>query len=330
MVATDEALHEALARLEQALAVERRGRAEAEALVAGLHAIATAPSLAATDPVLLRCLQSLLGCPAAALLVRDADGLLRERAATEPRLTGLQLSPGPLLTRVLAGQPAAIFELARVPELAALAALPGLRSALCLGLSSSGRTALLLGLHPEPAAFSPRHTALARNFAHVATPVLDSLAAREHAQHRRLAEARADELERNNAALQTQLDTILHQQAQIQRLSAPILAVWRGVLVVPIVGALDNEQIGALSERLLQALCEQRARVAILDLTGLDAVDASTGHRLRTIVGAVRLIGARCHISGVHPALAASLAEHDMRGLQSFATLADGLAAALR
>jgi anti-anti-sigma regulatory factor len=329
MPATDEALHEAIARLEQTLAAERRQRAEAEAIVAGLRAIATAPSFAATDVALLRYLQSLLGFSAGALLVRDPDGRLREHACTDPRLAGLELAPGPLLTRVLAGQPAAIFELARSPELASLAALPGLRSALCVGLATSTRAALLIGLHSEPAAFSPRHTALARSFVQVATPVLDSLAAREDAQHRRLAEARADALERSNAALREQLDTIDRQEAQILRLSAPILRVWRGIVVVPLVGTIDDEQIGNLSERLLQTLCNDRARVAILDLTGLDSIDEATGARLHAIIGAVRLIGARGYITGVSPALASALAEYGVRGLHSFATLADGLAAVL-
>jgi len=325
----NEALHEALARIETTLAAERRQRTEAEAIVAGLRAIAIAPSFAATDVALLRYLQSLLGFSAGALLVQDPDGWLRERVCTDPRLAGLELTAGPLLTRVLAGQPAALFDLARAPELAPLAALPELRSALCVGIAISTRAALLLGLHPERAAFSPRHTALARSFVQVATPVLDSLAAREDAQHRRLAEARADALERSNAALREQLDTIVRQEAQILQLSAPILRVWRGVLVVPLVGALDDEQIGDLSERLLHALCDERARVAILDLTGLDSIDAATGSRLHAIIGAVRLIGARCHITGVRPALAAALAEYDVRGLDSFATLADGLAAIL-
>ena len=329
MAADNENIHEALARLEQALIAERRHRREAEAMLAGLRAIATAPSLATTDPALLRYLQSLLGLAAAALLVRDPDGLLRERATTDPRLAGLQLTPGPLLTRVLAGQPSAIFELSRATELAPLAALPDLRSALCVGLTTTNRAAVLIGVHPEPAAFSPRHTALARSFVQVAAPVLDSLAAREDAQHRGLAEARADALERSNLALHEQLAMIVRQQAQIQQLSAPILQVWRGVLVVPLVGSIDDEQIASLSERLLQALCDDRARVAILDLTGLDAVDAATGQRLHAVIGALRLIGARCHITGVRPALAAALAEHDVRGLSSFATLADGLAAAL-
>ena len=330
MPLAEEALNEAVARLEQALAAERRMRDEAEALLAGLRALATAPSLAAVDAALLDCLQPVLGFTAGVLLTRGDDGELREHSCTDPSLDGLRLQPGPRLARVLAGQPAALFDLAQVPELAPLAALPGVRSALCVALVPATRTALLIGVHPQPAAFSPRQTSLARSFAQAAVPVLDSLAAREQAQQRRLAEARADALERHNLALQAQLDTIVRQQAQIQRLSAPVLRIWRGVVVVPIVGTLDEDQVARLSERLLQSLCDERARVAILELTGLDAVDAATGDRLRAVIGAAHLIGARCFVAGVNPALAAALVEHGVHGLQSYASLADGLAAALR
>lgn len=136
------------------------------------------------------------------------------------------------------------------------------------------------------------------------------------------------ELEHSNAALHEQLDTILRQQAQIRRLSAPILQVSQGAVVVPIVGAMDDVQISELRERLLQALCDKRARLAILDLTGLDAVDGATGRRLHAIIGAVGLLGARCRITGMRPELALALANHRVRGLESYATLADALAAA--
>jgi anti-anti-sigma regulatory factor len=327
---TDEALHEAVTRLEQTLATERRQRDEAEALLAALHTLATAPSLAATDQALLHALQAVLGYTASVLLVLGPDGRLREQASSEPDLVGLELDPGPLLTRVLAGRPAAVFDVAQVPELAALAAVPELRSALCVGLTTAHRGALLLCVHPRAAAFSPRQTALARSFAQAAIPVLDSLGAREDVQRRRLAEARADELERSNAALHGQLDTIVRQQAQIQRLAGPVLRVWRGVVVVPLIGALDDIQISGLADRLLRALAEERARVVILDLTGLETADASTGEHLRRLVRAAALLGVRSHITGIHPDLARALATSDTLELRCHISLADGLAAALQ
>ena len=156
MPPAEEVLNEAVARLEQALAVERRLRDEAEALLAGLRALATAPSLAAIDGELLRCLQPVLGCEAGVVLVLADDGELREQACTDPSLAGLRLRPGQLLRRVLAGQPAALFDLRQVPELAPLAAQTPARSALCVGLVTAARTALLIGVHAQTAAFAPR------------------------------------------------------------------------------------------------------------------------------------------------------------------------------
>ena len=323
----DEALREAITRLEQNLASERRLRDEAEALLACLRALAVAPSLAAADQVLLHALQPVLGHHGAALLVQGDDGDLHGIAGSEPALAELHLHPGPLLTRVLAGQPAALFDVSRVAELAPLAAHT--RSALCVALGAPGRVTLLIGLHPEAAAFSPRHGTLARSFAEAAAPVLASLGAREEVQRRRLAEARADELERSNTALHEQLATIVRQQAQIQRLAGPVLRVWRGVLVMPIIGALDDLQIAGLGERLLHAIADDRAQVAILDLTGLETADASTAEHLRRLIHAAALLGVRGWLTGLRPALAATLASHDAHGLRSFATLADGLAAAL-
>ncbi len=329
MSSSDEVLSEAVVRLELSLASERRHRDEAEALLAALRTVVTASSLAATDDALLHALRPVLGYTAAALLVRGPDGELRAAACSDPALAGLQLHPGALLGRALAGRPAAVFDVGRSPELAPLAAVPGVRSALCVGLATATRSALLLGVHPQAAAFSPRQTALARSFAEAAVPVLDSLGAREEAQHRRLAEARADALERHNAALREQLATIVRQQAQIQRLAGPVLRVWRGVVVVPIIGDLEDVQLADLCERLLHALAEQQAQVAILDLTGLESADEATGERLRLLARAAALLGVRSFITGVHPTLAAALAEGSVAELRAFATLADGLAAAL-
>jgi len=330
MSSPEETLNEAINRLEQAVVVERRLRDEAEALLAGLRALATTASITETDAVLLACLQPVLGFEAGAVLVLGSDGEMREQVSSDPTLTGLRMRPGPLLTRVLAGQPAALYDLRQVAELAPLAARTPARSALCVGLVTAGRTALLVGIHTRAAAFAPRQTSLARSFMQAAVPVLESLVAREEASQRRVAEARAEALERSNAALQEQLDTIVRQQAQIQRLSAPVLRIWRGVVVVPIVGTLDEDQVVRLSERLLQTLVDERARVAIIELTGLDSFDASTGDRLRAVIGAANLIGARCFVTGVHPTLAMAMVEHGVRDLRSFASLADGLAAAMQ
>lgn len=331
MPASDEALRESIARLEQALHAEREQRREAEGLLAGLAAVARATTRAEAEPALLSALAPVFTYEAAAVFVADGDGY-RVSTATGPALTDLRLGPGPLLRRVESGQPSAVFDVAKSPELASFAEVAGVRSALLVPLLATGYAAILVGVHSRRAAFSPRQLTVARGFAHNVRGVLESFAVREREHEGRLAAERAAMLERSAAALQERVDEIERQKSQILRLTGPVLRVWPEVVAVPIVGALDDAQLLHVSERLLDALSRTRARAAILDLTGIEALDHGVAERLRALHHAVRLIGARCLISGVSPALAASLVESglDPHEAESFSSLADALGASIR
>ncbi|MCA9701381.1 MAG: PAS domain-containing protein, partial [Myxococcales bacterium] len=81
--------------------------------------------------------------------------------------------------------------------------------------------------------------------------------------------------------LEQQLATIKNQQRAILELSAPILNVWDGVLAVPLIGIMDAQRTDELSDRLLSEVHRAKVRFAILDLTGVEAVDTSiAGHVL--------------------------------------------------
>ncbi|MFV8753753.1 STAS domain-containing protein [Nannocystaceae bacterium ST9] len=327
---SDEILRESISRLEQALAVERTRREEAEGTLAGIRCIVDAPDLAATDALLLAGLQPLLRYRSAAVLVRDVDDPESFVAthADLPALAALRWRVGPLLQRVLAGQVVGLYDIRRAPELATLAEDPDIRSALCVPLSTAERPALLLGVHPEPAFFSQRHVTLARGFSQTASHVLESLGAREHLHHRRLAEQQAGALARVNEALREQLATIQSQRQQIRRLSAPILQVGPSVLVVPLIGELDHDALVHVTETLLHAIGDRRARNVILDFTGFDSTDLGVLDRLQSLVRAAALLGARCRITGVRPRLATLLADATLE-VSAHATLADALAAIL-
>lgn len=331
MSASDELLRESITSLERALHAERAQRREAEGLLAGLVAVARATTRAEVEPALLAALAPVFAYEAACVFVRDGDAYVSARA-TADALTGLRLGAGPLLRRLEAGQSSAVFDVSKSPELAALAEVPGVRSALMLPLISSSYAAILVGVHSRRAAFSPRHVAVARGFAGNVADVLESFAARERAHEGRLAAERAAALERSAAALQERIEQIERQKAQILRLTAPVLRVWPEVLAVPIVGALDDGQLLHVCERLLDALARTRARAAILDLTGIEDLDAAAADHLRALLRAVRLVGARCLVSGVGPGLAAALVESgvDLRQAESFASLADALEASIR
>lgn len=144
--------------------------------------------------------------------------------------------------------------------------------------------------------------------------------------------AEADERRRIEEDLRGKLELIERQAADIQAMSTPILQIWTGVLAVPVVGRLDSERAGRMMEALLAAIVEQRARAAILDLTGAEGLDAAALDHVLQLARAIRLLGARCLISGMSPQAAQVAVDLgvDLRGMAAHATLEGALQAALR
>jgi rsbT co-antagonist protein RsbR len=159
--------------------------------------------------------------------------------------------------------------------------------------------------------------------------------AREVAE-RREAEAQlrheVEERRRIEDELRAKLDLIEQQAAEIQAMSAPILQLSPGVLAVPIVGRLDRDRSGRVTESLLSAIVARRARAVILDLTGAEGIDTAALDNLLQLVRAIRLLGARCLISGMSPQAAQIVVDlgADLRALETHANVEDALQAALR
>ena len=114
------------------------------------------------------------------------------------------------------------------------------------------------------------------------------------------AEAKSAQLERN-------VETIAGQRDQIRSLGAPLLRVREDVLVLPLVGVLDEDRCARISEGLLREIAARRARHALLDITGVAFVDTRTARFLGQLARAVALLGARCVLTGVQPGVAQSL-----------------------
>lgn len=135
------------------------------------------------------------------------------------------------------------------------------------------------------------------------------------------------ERERARQQLEDRVAVIEAQSQAIQSLSVPIIQVWEDVLVLPVVGKLDAELVAQMMDRLLSALVASRARHAILDLTGVDAIDSHTADQLLKILGAIRLLGVQGIVSGIGPAVAQSLVSIgvDLSHIITVATLHAGL-----
>ena len=127
--------------------------------------------------------------------------------------------------------------------------------------------------------------------------------------------------------LEGQIETIDKQRIAIRELSTPIIEVWKGVLCAPIVGVLDSARASEMTSALLNTVVETKAKLAIIDITGIEAMDTqATDHFLR-MARAVRLLGADCALSGVHPNVARTIVHMgiDLAGIASHRTLRDVL-----
>jgi rsbT co-antagonist protein RsbR len=101
------------------------------------------------------------------------------------------------------------------------------------------------------------------------------------------------------AYLSTKEQVIAQQQAAIQELSAPILPLRDGLLLLPLVGMMDSHRARQVTESLLDAISAQRARAVVIDITGVPAVDSMVANHLIQTTQAARLMGTTVVITGI-------------------------------
>jgi rsbT co-antagonist protein RsbR len=126
-------------------------------------------------------------------------------------------------------------------------------------------------------------------------------------------------------------ELIARQRQQLLEVATPVIKLWDGVVAVPLVGTLDSARSQVVMESLLEAIVDQRAAYAILDITGVPTVDSLVAQHLMKTVAAARLMGAECIVSGIRPAIAQTIVHLgiDLGSIITRAGLADALAYAL-
>src|SRR5687767_15502266 len=100
---------------------------------------------------------------------------------------------------------------------------------------------------------------------------------------------------------------IRQQQDSIRELSTPVLPVRERLLILPMIGVLDGERARQLTEQLLNGIRTHRAKVVVIDITGVPDVDESVANNLVRTVDASRLMGASVIITGLSPLIAQTL-----------------------
>jgi rsbT co-antagonist protein RsbR len=100
---------------------------------------------------------------------------------------------------------------------------------------------------------------------------------------------------------------IRQQQEAIRELSTPVLQVRERLLILPIIGVIDPQRARQLTEQLLRGIRSNRAKVVVIDITGVPAVDATVANHLVQTVDASRLMGATVIVTGLSAEIAQTL-----------------------
>ncbi len=100
---------------------------------------------------------------------------------------------------------------------------------------------------------------------------------------------------------------IRQQQEAIRELSTPVLQVREQLLILPIIGVLDSQRARQLTEQLLRAIRANRAKVVVIDITGVPAIDSTVANHLVQTVDASGLMGANVIITGLSSEIALTL-----------------------
>jgi anti-anti-sigma regulatory factor len=121
------------------------------------------------------------------------------------------------------------------------------------------------------------------------------------------------------------------QQQTLKELSTPIIPIMEQVIVMPLIGNIDSMRARDITRALLAGISQHRAKVVILDITGVAIVDTGVANHLNKTIRAAQLKGARTIVTGISDAVAETIVdlEIDWAGIETLSDLQTGLTAAL-
>jgi len=198
-----------------------------------------------------------------------------------------------------------------------LMAQGGIRARATIPLTQAGRWVGLVLLHwDEPHEFSAQETEVYNALIGLASPAVEN---------RRLL------VEKQEERVRLQQEVIEAQTQALQELSTPIIPIMDRIIVMPLIGSIDTLRAKDIMRALLAGIREHRARVVILDITGVPIVDSGVANHLNKTIQAARLKGAQTIVTGIADAVAEAIVDLgiDWSGVETLADLQTGLGAAL-
>ena len=117
----------------------------------------------------------------------------------------------------------------------------------------------------------------------------------------------------------------------VRELGCPVIPLLAGVVLVPLIGGIDSSRAAQIVETLLDQVARQRARLALIDLTGVALVDTQVANAIIRAAQALKLLGAQVMLTGIRPEVAQTLVSLglDLRSILTQRDLRSGIAYAL-
>lgn len=137
------------------------------------------------------------------------------------------------------------------------------------------------------------------------------------------------DVEQREAFLAETLKDLQASQTLVRELSAPVIPVLSGVLVVPLVGAIDETRATGVSQHILEQVDHQRAHTVIIDVTGVPLIDTHVAQTLLRAAAAIRLLGAQALLVGVRPEVAQTIVSlgANLSAIPTYASLQEAVEA---
>jgi anti-anti-sigma regulatory factor/HAMP domain-containing protein len=151
--------------------------------------------------------------------------------------------------------------------------------------------------------------------------------AKSHETLEHLVEERTEALRYESEESARLKDEVLQQTQAMIAMSTPLIPVSDDIIVMPIIGSLNEQRSQQVLDTLLKGVAEQRAKVAILDITGVSVVDTFIAQTIIEAAQAVRLLGTSVILTGIRPDVAQTLValNIDLRTITTSTTLQSGI-----
>ena len=126
-------------------------------------------------------------------------------------------------------------------------------------------------------------------------------------------------------------EALSRHQAAIRELSTPVIRVHEGVLLLPLVGAIDSLRAQQVMESVLLRVVEEQAKCIIIDIAGVPVVDTKVADNLVKTTAAVRLLGAQTILTGLSAQVSRTMVQlgFDISTMHTLSRLSDGIELAL-